>query len=86
VVRGKLELKLQKKKVNLVWNILDNDSKWDTLEQLFSIPVEDRLQWLIDHADRVECIGKTDKSAPELAVEFIKKGIKAKSYVKGEKK
>ena len=35
---------------------------------------------------RITYIGSTEKNAPELATEFIKRGIKAKSYVKGKTK
>lgn len=63
------------------WLLPEGDDKFKFLEEMFSIPVEKRLEWLIKQAEakRLEHLGTTDKSAPELATELIKKGIKAKS-------
>ena len=59
----------------------------DILEKVYSVPVNERealLIALLKEKGRLEeaYLGHTDKTGPELATELIKKGIKAKSYVK----
>ncbi len=73
--------------INDVWSVPEGDDKWVFLEALFSLPVEKRMEWLLQQAEkkRVLHLGTTDKTAPELATECIKKGIKAKSYVAPKK-
>lgn len=68
--------------------LLDQKDKWDILEKMFSIPIEKRMEWLAIELEkkRVTYLGSTDKSAPELATEFIKRGVKAKSIVGGKSK
>jgi hypothetical protein len=58
----------------------------DIVEQLFSVSVAEREALLIRLAkeNKAAYLGHTDKSAPELATECIKKGIKAQSFVKGK--
>ncbi len=58
-------------------------NQWDELEKLFSLPVDERQAYLskLHKQKKTEFLGVTDKTAPELSVEFIKKGVRAKSYV-----
>ena len=64
--------------------LLPDDEKWAILEAVFSVPVPEReallMKLLKDPAKAF--LGTTDKTAPELAVEFIKKGVNARSYAK----
>ena len=64
----------------------------DTLEEFYNrcldedaVTVEQKNAVLLKlmQEKKAEMLGTTDKTAPELATEFIKKGINAKSYVKG---
>lgn len=52
-------------------------------EKLYSVPVEQReallAQMVKDH--NAQFLGVTDKTEPELAIDCIKAGIRAKSYV-----
>lgn len=67
----------------------------DTLEEFYKRCMavnanteEDKNRILVEllAENKIAYLGETNKSVPELAIEFIKKGIKAKSYIKGEKK
>lgn len=68
--------------------MLNEENKWDMLEELFSLPMEKRLEYLLKKAEEKKAayLGQTDKTAPELATELIKKGVKAKSYGHRNKK
>lgn len=54
----------------------------DILEQIYSVPVDQREALLIKltQEKKAEFIGTTDLTGPEIATELIKKGVKAKSY------
>lgn len=73
--------------MNDIFLLPEGEDKWKLLEECFSIPVEKRMEWLIKNleAKKVQHLGQTDKSAPELAVSFLVKGIRAKSYINGSK-
>lgn len=66
--------------------MLNQDTKLEILEEMFKLPVEEREAFLMKAVEEKKAVylGATDKSAPELATEFIKHGIRAKSYIKGE--
>lgn len=52
------------------------------IEDLFSVPPAERtaiLKRILKDKEHAY-LGQTDKTAPELAVDLIKKGVKAKSY------
>lgn len=57
----------------------------DIMEQVYSVPVEQRMSLLLKltKEKKAKFLGTTDKTAPELATEFIKKGVKAQSFVAG---
>ena len=55
------------------------DTKAETLEEKNKILVD------LMQEKKIAYLGETDKTAPELATEMIKKGIKARSYTKGDK-
>ncbi len=66
----------------------------DTLEEFYircadmkAETLEEKNRILVDlmQEKKIAYLGETEKTAPELATEMIKKGIKAKSFVKGEK-
>ena len=67
--------------------VLDLDRQWELLEEYSKLKEEDQIPWLFakHKCGEIEILGITDKTAPELATEFIKLGIKAKSFVKGKK-
>jgi len=69
--------------MNDLFLLPEGEDKWKILQEMFSIPIEKRLEWLILQMEKrkIEHLGQTDKSAPELATEFIKKGVRAKSYI-----
>ncbi len=52
-------------------------------EKLYRAPVEQREALLAEMVKehQAQFLGVTDKTEPELATEFIKAGIRAKSYV-----
>lgn len=54
----------------------------DMVEQLYSLPVEEREAALAKMVKerKAQYLGHTDKTAPELAVDLIKHGVKTKSY------
>lgn len=56
--------------------------QWEIYEQMFKFPVEERTDCLFKMVQEVkgEILGYTEKTAPEIAIEFIKHGIKAQSY------
>lgn len=60
----------------------------DLAEKLFSLPVSEREAYLVKMAQEKQAtfLGVTDKTPPELATEFIKKGIKAQSFITGADK
>ncbi len=60
----------------------------EIMEQIYSVPVEQREALLLKLAKehKAEFLGSTDKTAPELATELIKKGVRAKSYSAPPKK
>ncbi len=51
-------------------------------EEMWKLPPNDRTAFLHQKVSegKGEILGYTDKSAPELATELIKKGIKTRSY------
>ncbi len=65
--------------------MLNSETQLELLEQMFKLPPEEREAFLNKAVKDKKAVylGSTDKSAPELATEFIKKGVRAKSYVKG---
>ncbi len=58
------------------------EDQWNLIEEAFKLPVEERSAFLIKKMKegKASCLGSTEKSAPELATECIKKGLKVKSY------
>jgi len=72
--------------MNDLWALPPGDEKWRLLEECFSLPVEQRLEWLAKQVEKrkAEHLGTTDKSIPELAIDLIKKGVRVKTYVKGK--
>ncbi len=60
----------------------------EIMEKVFSVPVEEREALLLKLTTEHQAtyLGHTDKTAPELATECLKAGIKAKSYVSGRNK
>lgn len=67
--------------MNNLW-LLPDDEKWQILEAIFSVPVNEREALLVKllKDPSKAYLGTTDKSGPELAIEMIKKGVRAKSY------
>lgn len=67
---------------------IDETNKWELLEKVFSLPVEERMAYLMKQVEdkKADFLGYTDRSLPELATELIKKGVKARSFVKGNGK
>ena len=67
---------------------LSSEDQWNIIEEAFSLPVEERAAFMIKKAAEKKALylGCTDKSITDLATECIKKGIKAKSYIKGTPK
>ena len=53
----------------------------EVLEEMMKLPVDKRDEFLREQVKlgKAEYIGSTNLTAPELATEFIKKGIKAQS-------
>lgn len=64
---------------------INEDTKWELLEAVFKLPPEQREEFLLKALKDKKAVylGSTTKSAPELASECIKRGIKAKSYIHG---
>lgn len=60
----------------------------DIAEQVFSVPIAEREALLLKLLEekKAQFIGTTDKTAPELATDLIKSGVKARSYVTKSKK
>lgn len=73
--------------MNDLFLLPEGEDKWKLLEECFSIPVEKRMEWLIKNleAKKVEHLGQTDISAPELAISFLIQGVRAESYGRGIK-
>ena len=67
--------------MNHLWLMPEGPDKWKLLEEMFSLPPDQRLEWLKKHLvkGQIKPLGSTSKSMPEIAIELIKKGIKAKS-------
>lgn len=78
---------MKPKQTRNVFLLPGNEDKWKILEEAFNLPPEEREAYLINKLKekKVEYLGYTDKTAPELATDCIKKGIRAKSFVKGTK-
>jgi hypothetical protein len=74
--------------MNDLWLMPEGEEKWKLLEELFSLPPDKRLEWMIKNAQekKIGLLGHTDKTGPEIATELIKRGVKAKSYITGKKK
>lgn len=53
----------------------------EIMEQVYSVPVSQREALLIKlmKEKKAEYLGHTDKTGPEIAIELIKKGVKAKA-------
>jgi hypothetical protein len=67
----------------------------NTLEEFYkrciaeeAVTIEEKNKILVDlmQEKKIVYLGQTEKSCPELATELIKKGVNAKSVVKGVKK
>lgn len=66
----------------------EGPEKFAILEAMFKLPPEERTAFLFKMAKekKVEFLGLTEKSVPELATEMIKQGVVPKTYVMGQPK
>lgn len=68
--------------INNVWLVT-----LEIMEQVYSVPIDERealLSKLVAEGKGTH-LGTTNKTAPELATDMIKQGVKARSYVAPKK-